>query len=692
MRPVSPSPRWWSMLAAVAVLAFALPVDAAPISKCSAAKKKCLGKYVAAVLGCHAKAETKGVVVDPACLAKAVAKITGGGKGCFDKHDAKSPNDCTTANDAAQHLTHADALILDVVTDVDPSHPAPTLTRCGAARKKCVGKKAAGLMGCSAKRNKDGIGDPACAPKIMDKFGGAKGCDVKALLKGPDCLGSTTTVTLESRVGAWAGLVEYVLDYVGPPCGNGLIDAGEFCDPAAPARPEAACRPDFACNPATCNCACPSTVHFLGDATSPNTVLDIGWTGVAHRTPIVTNGDVTVALSGCSGAERPCGVCTMNGPIPNAGASEMRNRRCTNDTSIRCTDDTPCLGGGGTCQYYVGTSLPLSAGGIVTCASNQFNGPIAGTVNLETGDAVTTALVTSHVYFGLEIDAPCPLCVGDASINDDVQGGTCSGGARDGLACDANGTVPSRPDFGATSLDCPSNPGALIASLPIDLSGATAAVARTLTSASPNCGPAAPGQKCLCHTCNTGAAEPCFSNADCPISGGAPGICGGNRCFGGPNAGAPCVGATSCPGGGLCSRAGEPPKPSVCFDDTTSPEAADCIDLDADGGGECLDGPVVTTCSAPHAQRVCTVDNDCTPGTCEAALRSCFPTGGGPTNQGTDTVLAVGVADVPVRDAAAPTLGSVFCIAPTGSASVNNVAGLPGPGRMTLHGVATGLP
>ena len=34
--------------AAALVLGFALNVQAAPISKCDAAKKKCLGKYVAA--------------------------------------------------------------------------------------------------------------------------------------------------------------------------------------------------------------------------------------------------------------------------------------------------------------------------------------------------------------------------------------------------------------------------------------------------------------------------------------------------------------------------------------------------------------------------------------------------------------------------------------------------------------------
>ena len=120
------------------VLVVAPAISAAPVSKCNAAKKKCIGKYVAAVLGCHAKAESKGVAVAPECVAKAVAKVTGGGKGCFDKNDAKTPNDCLHSGDASQQLADADALIANVVHAVDPDYPSPTLTKCGAARKKCV--------------------------------------------------------------------------------------------------------------------------------------------------------------------------------------------------------------------------------------------------------------------------------------------------------------------------------------------------------------------------------------------------------------------------------------------------------------------------------------------------------------------------------------------------------------------------
>jgi hypothetical protein len=280
------------MRLAPAIAAFAMVLtagstaDAAPVSKCNAAKKKCIGKYVAAVLGCHAKAEGKGEAVSPDCLSKAMAKLTGGGKGCFDKNDAKVPNDCSQTGNVTQQSDDADALIAAVVSAVDPAYPTPTLTKCGAARKKCAGKKAAGHMGCEAKANKTGAADPTCAPKVTEKFGGANGCDVKALLKGPDCLGSATTGDLETLVDDWSALAAFTMDYAGPACGNGVLDPGEFCDPGSPNRPDTPCGSDFTCT--ACNCACPSIVHFSGDATSQNTLLDTGWTGRARRTHDVT--------------------------------------------------------------------------------------------------------------------------------------------------------------------------------------------------------------------------------------------------------------------------------------------------------------------------------------------------------------------------------------------------------------------
>jgi hypothetical protein len=67
-------------------------------------------------------------------------------------------------------------------------------------------------------------------------------------------------------------------------------------------------------------------------------------------------------------------------------------------------------------------------------------------------------------------------------------------------------------------------------------------------------------------------------------------------------------------------------------------------------------------------------------------------TGGFSGKNGTGTLVANGMEDPPMNDISNPTLGAVFCVGPTGSTSINNVSGLPGPGRVTIRGTATGLP
>ncbi len=474
-------------------------------------------------------------------------------------------------------------------------------------------------------------------------------------------------------------------------CGNNTVDAGEFCDPPGSQCPNAG--PGFTCS-LSCTCDCPTVITFTGDATDPASILDTGWTGIAHRAPIITNGAVTVSVS-CSDG-RPCGTCPISGPIPNTQPGQLQDQRCTNDTSIQCTDNTPCTAGGGTCQFFFGSNLPLAAGGVTTCVVNQFNGALTGTANIETGESATAVLLTSRVFNGIAIDNPCPRCVGDTTENDGVQGGKCDGGPRINLNCDANGSVPNRPDFGQTSLDCPPSAAALIATLPIDLSSATDPVTKTLSAASPGCS-GEPGERCLCDTCNNLAATPCDDNSDCPTSGGAAGICGGRRCIGGTNAGAPCSTASACPSGGICGRPGEPTKPSACLDDTSTVGVLDCTDTaPVDGEGECTGGPITQHCSVAsgHAQRGCTDDAGCggASGSCESENRQCFLTGGFSGKNGTNTLIAEGKEDPPVNDVSHPTLGAVFCVGPTGLSSVNNVAGLPGPGRVTIRGTAVGLP
>jgi hypothetical protein len=76
------------------------------------------------------------------------------------------------------------------------------------------------------------------------------------------------------------------------------------------------------------------------------------------------------------------------------------------------------------------------------------------------------------------------------------KGGTCNAGAKTGAMCDGNGRSPV-PSFGTTSLDCPPNPGALIATLPINFSGSSGTETMELTANSPACS-GAPGKKCFC--------------------------------------------------------------------------------------------------------------------------------------------------------------------------------------------------
>ncbi len=679
------------------------------IDKCLSSKIKTEGKGVGAYVGCYAKGASKGIPTDPACLGKASGKIVP----AFGKLDAKLT--CLVEGDGGSR--DADTAAYAAALDAAVGH-APK--KCDAAKQKCVGKYIAGVTGCYAKAaGKTGSVDPVCVSKVAGKLAdGAKGCLDKAAA-APDCTNAgSQAAALKAAADAYIDAQACALDPGNPgcagaptptptpspgptstpppTCGNGVNDIGEACDASAPSAGWASCGPDFAC--VGCNCACPSTVTFAADPNAPESVLDTGWTGISHRSPVISNGKVTVGVS-CSASQRPCGVCTVSGPIENAhaGAGELATRRCVSDTSTRCTSDAACTGGAGDCQYFFGAPLPLAAGGVSTCVVNQFDGPVSGTANIESGDAETIAKLTARVYNGILVDAPCPRCIGDGAVNDGVKGGTCDGGVRNGLACDANGDVPARPDYGATSLDCPPLPGASIATLPIDLSNKTGAVTKTLTASSPNCS-GQPPNKCLCDTCNNLAATPCSTNADCVLVGAT--VCGGKRCLSGTNNGAPCSNNTECPGGGTCSRPGEPTKPASCLDNTSTIDTLDCVDGDGDGEGECVEGPWDRNCTlaSGHAQRGCLSDAECggAPSSCGGANRMCFLTGGGTfvanALGGTNTLTAVGAPDTPVRDVSSPTLASVFCVGPTGAAAINNVAGLPGPGRTTLKGLAVGHP
>jgi len=496
---------------------------------------------------------------------------------------------------------------------------------------------------------------------------------------------------------------------VTPACGNSIVEPGETCDPPASATCPDAGNGLEICN-ASCRCDCPGKIEFLGTAGAAG-VLDAGWTGQSHDSQVIGDGLLTMQVTSCANPAPTCGVCTYTGPIDNlnAGAGDIDSHRCLVDSRVSCASNADCTakqcsGGAnagavctldsecpsascvtiGPCVYYFGSYLPLSAGGVSTCVRNTFQGSVSGTFNEDTGASAGSALLLSTVWTGPTADDPCPKCSGDPTANDSVKGGTCLGGQDDLDTCDINGRHPNAI-FGDTSLDCRPNIGGDVAKLNIDLSNTTGTRTKTLSTANPLC--TAPGfttLRCHCDTCNNANQEACATNADCPDPPGPTGpICGGKRCIGGPNAGAPCTATSECGVGGSCGRPGKLTAVNEC--DLGS---GDCA-LDTGNEWACVSGPFELFCGPSAIHKACATNADCpVPGdTCAGKFRNCY-------NNGVvgESVTATGAADVPVLSESDPTLAALFCIGPTTAPAVNSVAGLPGLGRLELPGHASGLP
>ncbi len=370
---------------------------------------------------------------------------------------------------------------------------------------------------------------------------------------------------------------------------------------------------------------CPNRLEVIGMA-GANKVLDTGWTGLAHNQTVIQDGKLTFTVSGCDSTVRPCGVCDIGGPIQNvnADAGDINAHRCSNDTSIKCNDDAGCTAPG-KCVFYFGSPLPLSAGGVSTCVTNQINGSVSGTANVESGTFASTLNLSSRVFNGIETALPCPVCVGDGTVNDGNKAGTCSGGPKNGQTCDGNGRSPV-PSFGTTSFDCPPNTGALITTLSIALDGSTGTETMTLSANSPGCSDAA-----------------------------------GKKCF--------------CPSDGQSTR------PSACIDTTDFPGDGTLCAADSQTEGHCPEGPVDQQCVI-ETFRGCLVNLDCpAPGdSCGSGPRLCYLDNGAVGG----SVIAIGMTDPPDANGEAdPRFAALFCVGKT-NAAVNASAGLPGLGRIQL--------
>ncbi len=586
--------------------------------------------------------------------------------------------------------------------------PCPDAVKAGPKIAKAESKKIAGICKACGGSDKtcDGVNDLTPA-----QIGFAGTCPSVTVPGGSACGG--TISTLQDIVDCVDCVNEFKADCLDPLAVPALRLYPAECNPnmAPPcdATPENTATP---CPTTTPGIVCPTQV--VTEANGPAVDLDTGWTGQSHDGHAPTNTRLTLAISGCTNPDSStCGVCTTSGPLDNPGGTAYNTHRCVGDTSIQCTTDPDC-GANGPCSFFFGGPLPLSAGGVSVCVTNQMTAPVTGTVDIEGGTTASVVTLLSRVHTGPTLDKPCPNCTA----------GVCDSGLHAGDACITNGHSDL---FGDVSFDCPPDPGANVGNLPITLAYDTGTQTRTLSAANPNCrGPGVTSDKCFCDTCNNAAATPCTSNADCVLAGAT--ICGGRRCINGPNNGSPCNINSECPGGG-CAIPGAQTAPNQCDDLVCSPtstcvggcnnflnctgafhcaggvnvDALCTVDSECPGstcdeqcpGGTCATGNDGTCAAGPFENfcaietfRGCSSDSDCprSGDTCTLGkFRDCFLDNG--TVGGSVTVS--GVPYPSCGGVGSGTVGALFCVPPTSSGSVNSVSGLPGLGRVALPYTAT---
>jgi hypothetical protein len=407
---------------------------------------------------------------------------------------------------------------------------------------------------------------------------------------------------------------------------------------------------------------CPTTIVVAVDAGTADgarlneTNLDIGWTGLGHNADVVDGfeGLINVDCSASSNGGAACDACT-----PTLACDVTRgNCRCASNTAVIC--DTPngndvndC--GGGLCVVNFGPPLPLNASNTPVCAVNTVSAELVAVVpaDIGTGSSKTEVANNSKVFLGISQSQPCPTCVGDATPNDGVKGGTCNGGDNNGSPCDANGINVT---FGNTSYDCQPSPGQ-------NVSGAGLSLTLTLSD----------------------TPDSLNEGTDCTFAGGLSGLdCACAVCTG--DVTVPCNADSDCSGvGGTCTSIGSgvDTQPNGCADLTCT--GGLCLDPGSDvkycDGYLAGDGSGVLTCTTDGDCD--TLDSICPGGDCGNCTitesRPCFTSGTGGS---------IGAAGRAGTDGAV--LGSAFCSPPTSNGGVNAAAGSPGPATAELKFRFTG--
>ncbi len=477
-------------------------------------------------------------------------------------------------------------------------------------------------------------------------------------------------------------------------CGDAVIDSGEQCDGGGGLTCGSACDP-------SCMITTPSTQEVTilpnagAGASATATWLETGWVGLGHGAGDWPEGMGLTYCASCQSSNAPFGECALVEPKIGQG-------RCKDDPAVACDvidGPDPANCGGGTCRYPLGPPRAIVAGGTPYCVQTRIVGATSGAMHAEDGDLELSVPTRSVISIGGSADKPCPVCLADGTANDGNRDGTCDGGDRDGLACDANGTDVA---FGRTSLDCPPSPLR-------NVTGVGLAQSQTLTSGSVSlaatlpCGFQSAPESCPCLVC-TGASDiACSSDSDCAgveaICEQAPNLgCTGNADCSAADVG-PCMLSI-----GRCTN--QLSRACASDVDCTGADVGDCVSstcssvgngttaranscvgscIDQGGGAGLCDGagPIDSFCDGAmrgngNGYIHCATNADCAivsvgfdAGECTLqSSRACF----------LDPIAATGAPDT-----SSPVVVGVGCIAPTGSAGLNAILGLPGPERRTVE-------
>jgi hypothetical protein len=425
---------------------------AATQSKCLVGKNKCMSKKAGSLLKCEQKAETPGKPPDPNfadCEDKAKGKFDGGSdptKGCFEKLENKSNNDCITFDDTASAEAAVDACVDEIVAAIDP---APvTQTKCGVKKKKCVAKKLSSVLKCYQKAETPGKPmDPNtsdCITKATAKYDGgtdpSKGCFVKLESKsGNDCqppIGNQAQLEdiVDSCVGAFVTLIN-------TPTSTTTSTTSTTTSTTSSTTTSTTTSTTSSTTTSTTTTTTSSTTTTTSSA-SPS-FLDFTVTAGGGTCGDTKDGSsVVIKTLGCGGLDIGAGASLIpEGPTPDGSQSRFTLSCAGPSCTIGPTSAAPPVDTAGPdctdvgCNF--GTPLPIpnpTIPGITTCVLNTWNAAASGTLDLSTGTSSTNVPLISDTYLTGNLAQPCPKCSATGTPASPGSG-TCDRGPRAGMAC-----------------------------------------------------------------------------------------------------------------------------------------------------------------------------------------------------------------------------------------------------------------